>query len=77
MYSSGCFSVGGIESEIFLPMLVKNPLNSVAISAESVIMRPSTFIFSTVSQDLFLPSNSLKIFQVFLTFFALLASRRE
>ncbi len=71
MYSSGCLVEGGIEFEIFLPMLVKKPLNADAISAGSETVRPSTFIFSTESLDLFLPNSSLKMFQVFFYIFSI------
>ena len=60
-----------MEFEIFLPILVKKALNSVAISFGSVKVVPLAFIFSIFSLFLLRPSISLKVFQVFLTSFAL------
>jgi hypothetical protein len=68
--SSGFREVGLTVSEILVPAVVKNLLNSLAIEVLLVMLRPSTVIESILELELLVLMASLRRSQVFLGFFA-------
>ncbi len=68
--SSGFREVGLTVSEILVPAVVKNLLNSLAIEVLLVMLRPSTVIESILELELLVLMASLRRSHVFLGFFA-------